>query len=673
MSDLQSEQLAEKLSREDERPEVASPVKPEVAASPVAAVVVATDVDADLALALALQQQFDREAQEAEQLQQSRRRRPANTKVLLDTDREIKPIPESFLLYSALPPSGEAVNEDEEEAAAAAVIPAASNSSNNNNNNNSNVPVADEEDDDDYNEDDDEDDYDGEDAHGSEEFYGEDYVSSGEFEENEVACVAPDAAPSVTSVASSSPKQGGAEQLSRKNYFAATHAIEVNWKSKHDAELCGQRNTEYMEETHPQHSLGDLSGDQVKLSNPVFNEMMTHAERSQSRMVRKKFGKSEQATREQVMDPKTRMQLYKLINASILSDVHGVVSTGKEAAVYHAVAGKAEEGAGEGHEYAVKIFKTTLNEFKARAKYVEGEHRFRHQLNRQNPRKIIRLWAEKEMRNLTRAQKAGMRCPKPVLLRRHILIMDFIGEDGVPAPKLVEADLSKRKTLLSAYEQCVHMMRQLYHDCHLVHADLSEYNMLFYKKQLWFIDLAQGVEHEHPNAMRFLRDDCQHVTQFFKGRGLTDALSVRRLFEFVRATEAGDLAGLMAEASNLTRSADENADDDVWFNAFLPRSLGDMPDPLLKSDANRDCFHDDLLADLPSSSSDEGEAQQQEGEGEEQDEDAQLANQNRNNNDTPVPLGPKKNAKQVKSKEERRAAKKAVKAANRAKRDKKYA
>jgi RIO kinase 1 len=40
------------------------------------------------------------------------------------------------------------------------------------------------------------------------------------------------------------------------------------------------------------------------------------------------------------------------------------------------------------------------------------------------------MWAEKEARNLSRMHEAGIRCPKPLLLRNHILAMTFIGRDS---------------------------------------------------------------------------------------------------------------------------------------------------------------------------------------------------------------------------------------------------
>lgn len=46
--------------------------------------------------------------------------------------------------------------------------------------------------------------------------------------------------------------------------------------------------------------------------------------------------KADRATVEQVMDPRTRMILFKLLSRQIVSEINGSISTGKEANVYHA-------------------------------------------------------------------------------------------------------------------------------------------------------------------------------------------------------------------------------------------------------------------------------------------------------------------------------------------------
>jgi RIO kinase 1 len=106
--------------------------------------------------------------------------------------------------------------------------------------------------------------------------------------------------------------------------------------------------------------------------------------------------KEDRATVEQVLDPRTRVILMKFLNKKMIKEINGCVSTGKEANVYHAWSYD------EKQEYAIKIYKTSILVFKDRDKYIEGEFRFRNGHCRSNPRKMVRLWAEKELRNLKR-------------------------------------------------------------------------------------------------------------------------------------------------------------------------------------------------------------------------------------------------------------------------------
>ena len=53
-------------------------------------------------------------------------------------------------------------------------------------------------------------------------------------------------------------------------------------------------------------------------------------------------------------------------------------------------------------------------------------------------------------------QKAGIPCPTVVQLKKHILVMSFIGHDQVPAPKLKEVKLSSEE-MKDAYYQTLHV------------------------------------------------------------------------------------------------------------------------------------------------------------------------------------------------------------------------
>ena len=147
--------------------------------------------------------------------------------------------------------------------------------------------------------------------------------------------------------------------------------------------------------------------------------------------------KADRATTDQVLDPRTRMVLYKLLNKETLHSIHGCISTGKEANVYYATTSPEFLHAhgvkditsldGSEGELAIKVYKTSILVFKDRDKYVSGDYRFRNGYSKHNPRKMVKMWAEKEFRNLSRMQAAGIPCPTPLLLRLHLLLMEFIG------------------------------------------------------------------------------------------------------------------------------------------------------------------------------------------------------------------------------------------------------
>uniref|UniRef100_A0AAR2LK64 Serine/threonine-protein kinase RIO1 n=1 Tax=Pygocentrus nattereri TaxID=42514 RepID=A0AAR2LK64_PYGNA len=234
--------------------------------------------------------------------------------------------------------------------------------------------------------------------------------------------------------------------------------------------------------------------------------------------------KSDRATVEQVLDPRTRMILFKMLSRGVISEINGCISTGKEANVYHATTAK-------GESRAIKIYKTSILLFKDRDKYVSGEFRFRHGYCKGNPRKMVRTWAEKEMRNLSRLKAAGIPSPEPIMLRSHVLVMGFIGKDDMPAPLLKNAALSESKAR-ELYLQVIQNMRLMYQDARLVHADLSEFNMLYHNGDAYIIDVSQSVEHDHPHALEFLRKDCSNINDFFQKHNVA-VMTVRELFEFV--------------------------------------------------------------------------------------------------------------------------------------------
>jgi RIO kinase 1 len=313
--------------------------------------------------------------------------------------------------------------------------------------------------------------------------------------------------------------------------------------------------------------------DEFKLSKSAQNQLQRSLRNAETGRTRH-TGRDDRATTEQVLDPRTRMILYRMLNHGIVTEINGCLSTGKEANVYHA-------RLPDGREGAIKVYKTSILVFKDREKYVSGEFRFRHGYSKSNPRKMVKLWAEKEMRNLRRLRDAGLRCPEPLLLRSHVLLMDFIGRDGWAAPRLRDARLSATR-FRECYLDCIKMMRIMYQTCKLVHGDLSEYNILYYQQQLYFIDVSQSVEHEHPSAADFLRKDCRNVNDYFRKYGGLTPMTTQELYDFVTHPSIPDVDAHLEQIQDVIanrpteRSASEQVDDAVFMSTFIPRSLGEV-------------------------------------------------------------------------------------------------
>ncbi|XP_075878302.1 serine/threonine-protein kinase RIO1 isoform X2 [Nelusetta ayraudi] len=315
--------------------------------------------------------------------------------------------------------------------------------------------------------------------------------------------------------------------------------------------------------------------DKLNYADSVINKVTLMQKQKDADTYRVK-DKSDRATVEQVLDPRTRMILFKMLSRGVISEINGCISTGKEANVYHA-----STSAGENR--AIKIYKTSILLFKDRDKYVSGEFRFRHGYCKGNPRKMVRTWAEKEMRNLIRLQTAGIPSPEPLLLRSHVLLMSFIGKDSMPAPLLKNASLSESKAR-ELYLQVVQNMRKMFQDARLVHADLSEFNMLYHSGDAYIIDVSQSVEHDHPHALEFLRKDCSNVNDFFVKHGVA-VMTVRELFDFVtdpsitcrNIDQYMDKAMEMAvERTSEQRSNQDRVDEEVFKKAYIPRTLTEV-------------------------------------------------------------------------------------------------
>ncbi|KAJ8965126.1 hypothetical protein NQ314_004351 [Rhamnusium bicolor] len=273
--------------------------------------------------------------------------------------------------------------------------------------------------------------------------------------------------------------------------------------TKHDVTMSGRKNACKLLSFPPEFHTGDGEKFDLKLSNKVFNSLKLHSNNEQSRRHKFHDKKEDHATAIFGMDQFTRLLIFKMINSQLLQSVNGVISIDSDPSFP-----KATEPLPK--ECVLKVFKTTLSEFKQRDKYIKNDYRFKDRIGKQTARKTVHIWAEKEMANLMRLRRAGILCPQVVTLRQHVLVMSFIGEEHKPAPKLKDAKM-RDVDYIMAYEEVVVAMKTLYEKANLIHADLSEYNILWHNKHCYFIDVSQSVEPDQNNAFLFLFRDCNNI------------------------------------------------------------------------------------------------------------------------------------------------------------------
>lgn len=314
--------------------------------------------------------------------------------------------------------------------------------------------------------------------------------------------------------------------------------------TKHDKEIAERRNSERVMHLPVDISTGDIVGE--KLSNGVYNKLRNYSKGEQRRYARLK-DKDEKATHGLSIDKVTRLIIYKFITTGLFDMIENVIDTGKESIVLHATTHADGIRLFEEKHCALKVYKMTLSEFKNRSEYVQDDYRFK------NPRRVLRIWAEKEYRNLNRMIRGGVKCPKPIRLRKHIMIMTFIGSNGVAARKLKDIEWSDQEIIYDTFLQVKAAMVKMFTDCNLVHGDLSEFNILYHENNVYIIDVSQAMDISHPRALFFLLRDIENVLDFFAKMGTKNLPSATALFNEITGLNMDSEENLAVQVENFEK------------------------------------------------------------------------------------------------------------------------
>jgi RIO kinase 1 len=208
--------------------------------------------------------------------------------------------------------------------------------------------------------------------------------------------------------------------------------------------------------------------------------------------------------------------------AGYVAEVIGPINDGKEATVYLCRGGEATD-----RPYlAAKMFKARVfRSFNTDRNYRNfGKHRDKRMakaMSRKSKKGEVAFhkhWIDSEWRYLNLLFAAGVCVPKPYALSADGVLMEFIGDDNGPAPRLINTRLSPAEAEdcgRAVYRDVDRML-----DLEVVHGDLSPYNILYDGRRPVIIDVPQAMEmHTTPDAFSMMLRDLTNLEHYFDKQG----------------------------------------------------------------------------------------------------------------------------------------------------------
>jgi RIO kinase 2 len=214
------------------------------------------------------------------------------------------------------------------------------------------------------------------------------------------------------------------------------------------------------------------------------------------------------------------LAINALVKANVLEAFGKPLGVGKEADVYDALNPKGERIAVKFHRLGRISFRQTMR----KRGYATEHFGWLFQ---------SRLAAEKEFQALKLVFSKKVAVPKPISQNRHVIAMGMI--EGAELAEWKE--ISKPDRVL---KEILFNIRKAYLKAGVIHADLSEYNVILKPNMhILIIDWPQYVTRSHPNAQQLLERDVKNVLQYFERKRILK-VKFKEALDYVTGT--GELA-----------------------------------------------------------------------------------------------------------------------------------
>jgi RIO kinase 2 len=207
------------------------------------------------------------------------------------------------------------------------------------------------------------------------------------------------------------------------------------------------------------------------------------------------------------------LAINNLVKEGVISSFGQSLGVGKEADVYDALSP-------EGKRIAVKFHRLGRISFRQtrRTRGYSREH--------SSWLFLSHIAAEKEFEAMKLVYANGVSVPEPISHNRHIVAMGMI--EGAQLVKY--KDIGKAETVL---KEILRNVKKAYLKAHIIHADLSEYNIILQPDgHVLIIDWPQAVKTDHANAAELLERDLKNILVYFN-RKFSIELSMKEACEYV--------------------------------------------------------------------------------------------------------------------------------------------
>ncbi len=174
-------------------------------------------------------------------------------------------------------------------------------------------------------------------------------------------------------------------------------------------------------------------------------------------------------------------------------------------------------------------------------------------------------WIAYEFKTLEMLYEAGADVPKPYAMLKNSIMMEFIGDEGLPAPLLNSVTLDRGEAY-QLFDRVILNLNLLLQN-ERIHGDLSAYNILYWDGDITLIDFPQVVSPEaNPSAWIIFQRDVTRVCQYFHSQGVK--VNARKLAAELWASHGHKV---VEDVHPLYLDPDDKADRKLWEKQKHPR------------------------------------------------------------------------------------------------------